>query len=198
MNYLVHNTAKSPATKPARLAAGVRGGSSLYIPGGARVLPNRPIQVDEGYLRTNLEALLSLTKSGQIAVTTLQRQKVDLVTMTADPLPPTQPEPEFPQDSLARDGLPTELEAPQYVHEEPIPKQFEMPVAAPPAALDPKNPFAPPPATEEEVDVTAPVETDMGVGGDNHLDLSSEETAMPDLAAAAPAEPKKAFGKKNK
>lgn len=166
MHFLIHNGARDVATRNTRAQRPAHGGLKQYIMNGTRrLVRGRPVLVNEEQLKQHIEELRGLAKEGVLYVTRTDGSKVNLHddAFPASPAaPPANPTPNPPLDDANKD-TPHGAPLGTFPGEAPPPKDFTMPVDAPPAATE-NNPLAPSQAE-------TPVEGVPAVGGG--LDLSS-------------------------
>ena len=99
-----------------------------------RLICDRPITITEEDLTENLEELQMLQRQGKVYVTGPTGKVLDLFThKETPPVPPIISSPNFPLDSINRDEKAGMEMSPVDL---PPPKEFQMPMAPPDAALD--------------------------------------------------------------
>lgn len=184
MDYLIHNGSRARGNRTLRANMPVHGGHKQYVMDDFRLVRSRPIQVTKEKLNSHLLELIEKEAQGLLYVTDMELAPVDLQTLNVvgPPLLVEAPIGEFKPDVVANDP-PAGRRMSQYGNELPPPKDFEMPVAAPAAALE-NNPLV-----EDEVSVM------------ENLEAEDEEAALEEPVGSAPKTQKpqqQFYGKKNK
>ena len=138
MNYLVHNGSRDRRQRFTRASLPTHGGHKQYVMGNQRrLVPNRPLYLDEEQLKAYLAELIMKQNSGLLYVTTSDGRSVDLSTLSVGEAPVHEsPRPIPPLDLVARDKPHGGLPLSQFRQEPPPPAEFTMPVDPPPAAVD--------------------------------------------------------------
>lgn len=102
--YQVHSTVHHPSTRTKRAQAPIHYRHKQFILASQRrLIPNRPITIDEDELKANLEELRALHEQGRVEVRLLDGTKFDLATLTAGEKAVTVPQPVHPDDSAKFD-----------------------------------------------------------------------------------------------
>lgn len=104
MDLVIHNMAHHPKTRHIRASAPVHPRHKQFIlKTQRRLIPNRPITVNEDELIDNFEQLQSLEAQGIIEVRTTSGELVVLKTRSIIPGTPESPRPRFRLDSAQND-----------------------------------------------------------------------------------------------
>jgi hypothetical protein len=99
--FLIHNTAHHPKTRLIRAQAPVHPRHKQFIlKSQRRLIPNRPVEIEERELAANLEELRKLEKQGILEVRTKAGRLVNLHTFDVESDPAEAPKPNFPDQTL--------------------------------------------------------------------------------------------------
>ncbi len=116
--YKIHNMSRAVETRHLRAASSAqRAPKKLLLGGGVvRVLRGRPATVAERALRRMLPELVKREARGELKVTNMAGQRVDLSTLKPiEPPAPEEPKPNPPLDSAANDKQNVGEHKPQHV-----------------------------------------------------------------------------------
>lgn len=180
--YKIHNMSRAIETRPLRAAATAhRAPKKLLLGGGVvRVLRGRPATVTESTLRRMLPELQKREARGELKVTNMFDQRVDLTTLKPmESVPAAALKPRPPQDTAATDNkYPVGESKPQYLGGAAASEKLETPSVITPDIPEGKEEGDFELATQEVYDSYTKSQLidlalDFGVGdtGGNKMDL---------------------------